>query len=190
MERRGAIKSMAVAVAGVVFLPGCNFSSESKEVANSFLSPDQDQLLAEIVESIIPATENVPGAKALRVHDYIKLMVADCHEIEIHNIFLKGLGTVEKLAKDTYGKSYADLEQQQKIELLTTMKEADNEEYINLKTDNSLYKEHNNQFYSLVKGLTIQGYMTSEYIMVNHSDYVMVPGSEYGCIPVSSKQTI
>lgn len=192
MERRLAIKNLAVTVAGVMFLPGCTISSESKEAVNSFLSTDQDLLLAGIVDAIIPTTESTPGAKALLVHDYIKLMVVDCHELEVHNILRGGLDTFQKMSQNDYGKSYADLELQQKEELLLKIKDVKAEPDIADKEvpDDTEKDVPMDQFYNLVKGLTVQGYLTSEYVMANHSDYIMVPGPEYGCIPVASKQNI
>ena len=35
-----------------------------------------------------------------------------------------------------------------------------------------------------LKGLTIQGYMSTEYIMVNHLNYQMAPGFFNGCAPI------
>ena len=35
-----------------------------------------------------------------------------------------------------------------------------------------------------LKGLTIQGYVTSEYVMVNHLNYQMAPGFWNPCVPV------
>jgi hypothetical protein len=35
-----------------------------------------------------------------------------------------------------------------------------------------------------LKGLTIRGYMTTEYVMVNHLHYVMAPGFFNGCEPL------
>lgn len=175
MKRRAAIKSLTVTVAGVVFLPGCDFSSSgAPKNAQSFLSGNQNKLLSEIVESIIPATADIPGAKALGVHDYVKLMIADCHKKEVHTIFRQGLETVEKLPRQIYGKSYATLSPNQKADIFASLEASE--------------EEKDQQFYTLVKGLSIQGFMTSQYIMTNHADYQMMPGPAYGCIPVSSKQ--
>ena len=172
MKRRVALKSLAVVVAGVVFLPGCDLSNKaSSEVVQSFMSSSQEKLLASIVETIIPATDT-PGARELEVHNYIKIMVADCHEPEVQNIFFKGLDTVGELAKEKFGKDYAALSPAQQLEILKVLE--------------SSGEESEKEFYSLIKGLTIQGYMTSEYVMVNHVGYKLVPGHYKGCVPVST----
>ncbi|AHM63044.1 hypothetical protein D770_23995 [Flammeovirgaceae bacterium 311] len=174
MNRRIALKSLAVVVAGVVFFPGCDQSTTSSaEVVQSFLSPTQDVLLASMVQTLIPATDT-PGAKDLDVHLYMKRMVADCHEPEVQKIFFNGLDKVEELAKDKFGKGYPALNFSQQSAILT-MLESSRE--VSVK-----------EFYTLLKGLTIQGYITSEWVMTNHAGYQMVPGHYYGCVPV--KQTL
>ena len=72
MKRREAIRTSA-------FLTGCGLSAgtiasiisgcqpEVKEFADTFLGHDHVSLLAEIVETIIPATDT-PGAKDANVH--------------------------------------------------------------------------------------------------------------------------
>ena len=172
MKRRVALKSLAFAVAGAVFLPGCDLSSKaSSETIHTFLSPSQDKLLADLAETLIPET-NTPGAKALKVHDYIKVMVADCHEPEAQKVFFTGLETVEKRSEKEFGKAFAALEGPQKMQILKKIESSDTKE--------------EKEFYHLLKGLTIQGYMTSEYVMTSHLGYELVPGFYNGCVPVSS----
>ena len=61
MKRRVALKSLAVVVAGVVFLPGCDFNSKSSgEVLQLDLSPSQEKLLASLVE-ILRRQPQPPG---------------------------------------------------------------------------------------------------------------------------------
>lgn len=172
MKRRVALKSLAVVVAGVVFFPGCDFNNKSSgEVIQFYLSPSQDQLLTSIVETFIPATDT-PGAKELRVHDYVKVMVADCHEPEVQKIFFEGLDKAGVLASEKFGNDYSSLSISRQSDILKAME-----------TGNQTEKE----FYVLLKGLTIQGYMSSEYVMKEHRGYQMIPGYYHGCVPVKRK---
>ena len=43
------------------------------------------------------------------------------------------------------------------------------------------------EFYGLVKGLTIRGYMTSEYVMTNLTHYQFIHGHYYYYVPVPAK---
>lgn len=173
MQRRIALKNIATA-AGMMMLPAWANGWSKKDVtsAQPYLSLNQDQLLAEIVETIIPATDT-PGAKALHVHNFVQKMIADCHEEEVQKNLVKGLNAVESLAKQQFGTSFDSSNTTQRIEVLTRMEQSDDADQ--------------KAFYLLVKDLTIQGYMTSEYVMTKHTNYTMVPGHYYGCVPVSTK---
>ncbi|GAA4405788.1 lactose 3-dehydrogenase subunit gamma LacC [Nibrella viscosa] len=165
---------MAVALGGLMSLPAWADGWNKASVASlpPFLTPAQDALLADIVETIIPATDT-PGAKALGVHSFIQKMVADCYEKSVQDNVTKGLATVESLAKQTAGKPFGSLDETQRIALLKQLEQA-------IDADQK-------SFYRLVKSLTIQGYMTSEYVMTNITKYEMVPGRYHGCVPVAAK---
>ncbi|GAA4465991.1 lactose 3-dehydrogenase subunit gamma LacC [Nibrella saemangeumensis] len=164
---------MAVALGGLISLPAWAEGWNRASVASlqPILSADQDLLLADIVETIIPATDT-PGAKALGVHSFIQKMVADCYEKSVQQNFVSGLTTVAGLARQT-GKSFGALEEIQRLNLLKQLEQA---------TD-----ADQKSFYRLVKSLTIQGYMTSEYVMTNITKYELVPGRYHGCVPVKTK---
>lgn len=171
MERRVVIRHMAVAMAGLVLLPGCDMGSKKAkaQTLQPDLSPDQENLLAEVVNTFIPATDT-PGAKDLNVHLFVQKMVNDCYEKEVQENLVKGLNTVETLAQKKYKNSFAALPEARRINILTSMEQSDNEEQ--------------EAFFSLVKELTIFGYTTSEYVMTNLTGYTPIPGHYYGCVPL------
>ncbi|WP_229311780.1 gluconate 2-dehydrogenase subunit 3 family protein [Larkinella rosea] len=176
MERRKALQSLAVAVGGLVSLPGWASSWNRAGIPSgqSFLAPNADALLAEVVEVIIPTTDT-PGAKALGVHTFIQKIVTDCMEPSAQESLTKGLTAVEALAQKTYSKSFASLDAAQKTELLKTVSQST--------------EPDQKGFFSMVKGMTIQGYMTSEYVMNNITHYEFVPGRYHGCVPVVAKNS-
>ncbi|MFC5411813.1 gluconate 2-dehydrogenase subunit 3 family protein [Larkinella bovis] len=177
MERRKALKSLAVAVGGLVSLPGWanSWTSASLPAGPVLLAPQADALLAEVVETIIPATDT-PGAKALGVHTFIQKIVTDCMDPSAQETLTKGLTAVEALARKTYTRPFAALDASQRTDLLKTM--------------NQSPESDQKGFVSLVKGMTIRGYMTSEYVMNNITHYQMIPGHYYGCVPVVAKNSI
>jgi hypothetical protein len=97
-------------------------------------------------------------------------MINDCYEKNSHDDFKKVLDTVETISKGAYNQSFINLSVPQKEELLKKMEVS----------KDAKQKE----FYALVKNLTIQGYTTSEYVMVNYLKYEMAPGHYYGCVNV------
>lgn len=174
MKRRVALKNMAMVVGSLIFLPACD-PGLKKATTQSYLSPQQDQLLAEIVDTFIPGTDT-PGAKELDVHLFVRKMVQDCYEEEVLKSFAKGLDTVEQLAVKEKGKSFIETSEADRILVLEKIEQSE--------------KEEDQQFFSLVKELTILGYTTSQYVMTNLTDYKMAPGHYYGCVDVKSKPAV
>jgi len=172
MQRRVALKNMAAAV-GLMSLPAwaSGWSKTSVATASTVLKPGQEALLAEIVETIIPATDT-PGAKELGIHQFVQKMVADCFEKKVQEGFSTGLTRVEEAAKKNGAASFAALDPAGRTELLKGLEAGGGE---------------GKDFYDLVKGLTIRGYLTSEYVMTNLTHYEMMPGRYHGCVPVAAK---
>jgi hypothetical protein len=174
VERRNALKTMAGALGGLISLPAWanGWTSETVRSTQQIISGSQAELLADMVETIIPATDT-PGAKALNVHQFVQKMVADCYDKAAQENFRKGLDSLDGLAKTSFSKPFAEGDVAQRTALLTQLS----------KSSDTSQKD----FYSLVKNLTIRGYMTSEYVMTNLTHYQFMPGHYYGCVPVPAK---
>lgn len=170
MERRVAIKQITLAAGGLLALPAwaSAWTRASLQPVLPFLSPDQDGLLAELVDTLIPASDSL-GAKALGVPDFVQKMVADCYEAPVQANLKNGLVTVDALAQETYGKPFASCETTQRQAVLRNMEVSED--------------AGRKEFYALVKNLTIQGYTTSEYVMTKFLNYTPIPGHYYGCVP-------
>ena len=163
---------MALAAGGLISLPGwaTGWTKAAVQSAQSLLTADQTNLLAELVETIIPTTDT-PGAKSLGVHQFVQKMISDCYEPAAQTTLTNGLNIADEMAQQTYNKPFASCEATQRMDLLTRLATGD----------------ATKSFYSMVKGLTIRGYMTSEYVMTNLTHYEMAPGRYLGCVPVKPK---
>ncbi|MBC8153229.1 MAG: gluconate 2-dehydrogenase subunit 3 family protein [Bacteroidetes bacterium] len=162
---------MATAVAGLVSAPAwaTNWSTTSIQ---PHLAPDQDALLAELVETMIPTTDT-PGAKPLGVHTFVQKMVADCYDKPAQETLTTGLTTVEALARQRFNTDFAACDGTQRLALLQQMAAGQD--------------PAQKTFVNLVKGLTIRGYLSSEYVMTNLTHFQMAPGYYRGCVPVTPK---
>lgn len=171
MNRRHAIKSLATSFGALVALPAwaSGWNLQTVRLDTPFLTVAQEDLLTEIVSAIIPEGEK-PGAKSLIVPAFIQKMVADCFEKSAQEEFKIGLDNIEKMAQQIHNQSFSGLTSPQKEELLRGVSVSENTEL--------------KKFFATLKNLTIQGYTTSEYVLVNHYKYDMAPGHFYGCIPV------
>ncbi len=165
---------MAVAFGGMIALPAwaSRWNATSVTAGLSLLSALETELLAELSETIIPVTDT-PGAKELKVDAFIQKMVADCLDKKSQETFTKGLATVDSLAQQKFAKAFVGCDTNQRMNVLKEMETS----------ADATTKD----FYATVKGLTIQGYLTSEYVMTNLTHYEMVPSRYHGCVPVSSK---
>lgn len=172
MQRRNAIKNLSVAFGSLVALPSwaTNWTPDSVgKISN--LSYNDEELLGEIVETIIPENAT-PGAKSLKVHQFAMRMINDCYGEAQQKTFKDGLKKAEELAQQTYQKSFVALDATQKKDLINKM----------LDSSDSTSK----QFANMIKRLTIQGYTNSEFYMTNVLKFNMAPGFYHGCVPVKA----
>lgn len=173
MQRRTALKTVALSIGSAIVLPSWANAWSTKSLQNQpfNLSFSQENLLAEIVETIIPKTDT-PGAKDLEIHKFTMKMIADCYDKKAQEVFAKGLISVDEIAKKDYLKSFVECDGKQKLMILNSMKNSANSD--------------DKSFIELVKNLTIRGYLNSEYVMTNLRKFQFLPGKYHGCVPVKS----
>lgn len=168
MKRRAALKSLGVSLGALVAMPAwANAWTPDKLDAPNLLMGDDASLLAEITETFIPET-NTPGAKTLKVHQFVQRMVQDCYDEKAQATFKQGLAQTNALAQKNYTKTFEQCDAKQRTEVLMQMdKDASTKPFINL-----------------VKNLTIRGYTNSEYYLLNIAKFNIAPGFFHGCVPV------
>ncbi|SEJ55540.1 Gluconate 2-dehydrogenase subunit 3 [Cyclobacterium xiamenense] len=174
MDRRLALKQTALLVGGTVvgaelFLSGCG-----SETPHSFAFTSRDiSLMDEIGETILPESDQSPGAKAAEIGHFMAKMVLDCYGTGEQEIFRQGLKTIDRLAKEDQGVDFLSLDFQQKTELLTRL----DWEATQSTRGESVH------FYTLIKQLTLLGYFTSEIGVSQALRYNPSPGEYDGCVP-------
>lgn len=172
MERREAIRSLFIIAGGIAILPSCSGEAgkASIQLNNLDITAVQEDLLAEITETILPKTTS-PGAKGLNLHLFVLKMVDDCHHKDDQNSFLKGLDNIDKQAKEKYSKQFKELPLTERRALL--------QDIANMKTETEV--QH---FYNIAKRRTIQGFLNSQYVMKDLKQYELIPGRYNGYAPV------
>lgn len=170
MQRRSALKRVAISVGGLLSLPAWASGWTPESIGHlSFVSPDQEALLGSLVDTYIPQT-TTPGAKALNVHRFALRMIQDCYEPQALTVLQQGLALTESTAQQAYNKPFLDCDATQRTDVLNRLSSS---------ADPSA-----KSFIDLIKPLTIQGYMNSEYYMVNVQKFNMAPGFYHGCVPI------
>ena len=93
--------------------PACHISARAQASAVAaaraprFFSEGQVKTLEALSETLIPADEHSPGAKAARVWEYIDAIIVDADE-SAKSLWTQGLAAVDKLAEREYQKAFAD----------------------------------------------------------------------------------
>ena len=175
VNRRSAIRQLFCISAGVIILPSC-MQDKSKSailLKNLSIDAEQEKLLEELTETIIPAT-STPGAKDIYAHLFALKMLDDCYGKEDQQKFMKGMEQFQKKAQKEFDRSFVSAPPAQKQSFLKKI-EADKES-----------KDDLGWFYATTKKLTIQAYTTSEYYLTKVQVYEMVPSRYHGCVPVKS----
>lgn len=178
ITRREALKQWLIIVVGATIIPSCKDDETDPAIVlnNLKLTAKEQQLLAEISEAIIPATDS-PGAKDTLAHLFVLRMVDDTYSKEEQQQFVTGMKEFEELAKKNYSNSFADMDAARKEEFLNSI----------LNNKNKDIPENTVAFIKTMKKLTVQGYTSSKHFLTKIKVYELVPGRFHGCFPINSK---
>lgn len=171
MNRREAIEKITLMLGGVMAAPlmAGAMGEKLNFGASVNVSAEQEALLAEIADVIIPTT-GTPGAKAAGVEKFIIRVVRDCYQIDEQKKFYAGVAQIDKDSQNTYQKGFIALDATQKKEIITKATSSDK------------------PFFLQMKGLTVTGYFTSEIGATQALDYLPIPGRFDGSWPMPKGQ--
>lgn len=220
MDRRDAVKSVAFLLGGAlsattigVFLEGCNTTPGAK--GSNLFSAEQDQLITELADTIIPTTKT-PGAKAAGVGPFISMMVKDCYPKEAQDAFVKGLDDLEARSKKEYGSSFLKISVKEREQLVGKLrdetvaaqkaegekaeadKKAQESEVVKKSAKEDISKPMAAKerkagtpyFFAIARDLTLLGYFTSEIGATKALEYVDIPGRYDGCVDLKPGQRV
>ena len=166
ITRREWVKGMALASLGTVAF----YDAKSMSPTNFNFTISEEQTLELIMGAIIPES-SIPGAVSLGVPVFVKTMMKDCYEAKAQQSFKNVMGEIPKLFVSENEKE------------LSSATESEKEQFI-FSLEKGKHGVEAQKTLATLKGLTIQGYMSTEYIMVNHLNYQMAPGFFNGCAPI------
>lgn len=175
LNRRLAIQQLLLIWAGAALLPSCLHNEQKVSIPLKLIhiEPDDETMLAELAETILPKT-TTPGAKELSAHLFVLKMVDDCFAKTNQDKFLLGMKDFEAFVVKKTGRSFIEnspAERQAIVAELDRGKPAEN---------GIPY------FYQSVKNLTVEAYTTCEYYLTKIRGYKMIPGKFQGCIPLKT----
>ncbi len=184
MNRRHALRHIALISGGLALIPSCDFSKDDILAAykNLKITQSQKDLLGAISDTIIPAGE-IKGALNLEVHDFILVMVNDCFTKENQEKFTAGLSTFPDYVKESKGKKYTELSTKEKEQLILDAAKLEGDD-----SEEGKRKAAIAYFVNSTKRFTIQGYMASEYIQTEIIPYSLIPGEYNGAVLITDLQ--
>ena len=173
--RRDAIRALA-AIAALPLVEKLS-ATEIEEVwlrANSLAEPRaltaaEYQIVVHAAERIIPRTAT-PGATDARVADIIDVMLADWYDPPDRSRFKVGLSELDNLAVRVSGRRFVLAEERQQIQLLETL---DRELSVRRQARQG---GADDDWFAMLKHLTIWGYYTSRPGIVEELRVQLVPG--------------
>ena len=178
MNRREAVKTTGTLLGGVLittngFLIAC--ARDQNKSLGKVLSVDDQSLIEDIADTLLPTTPNSPGAKAAGAGAAINLLLTDCYEPEDQKRVVNGLTQFRETCDKRCGSGFASLPQKEREKFLRDI-------------DAEAQKAGAKHYFSLVRELSLQAYFSSEIGMTKALRYVMTPGKWVGCVPLQSGQ--
>jgi len=152
------------------------------------LNPHQNATVVTMTDLIIPETDT-PGAKAVRVNEFIDLILTEWAHEDERQKFLSGLEDIDKRSNAIFGKNFIDGTPVQQEAVLSEL----DQRYAIDREDRAAHpyvrRPHNAEFtgdfFGVVKRLTLYGYYTSEVGFTQELRKQIIPGAYHGCTPVT-----
>ncbi|HEX8429626.1 gluconate 2-dehydrogenase subunit 3 family protein [Hymenobacter sp.] len=172
MNRRSAVRNLSLVIGGALLLPSC-YKEAAKETQASIalkhlkVSAAQEELLAQVCETILPKTDT-PGARDLGLHLRVLKMLDDCTFNKHQRLFFMGLKQLEKTAQLRHKLPFAECTTPQRLALLQNHKRGP----VELAA-----------FCSMARQLTVDAYTGSKYYMTTQVVYELVPSRYNGYFP-------
>ncbi len=188
MNRREALKGVALLTGGALspsivsaVLSGITVGSSGKKWVPKIVNPEQNDLITDIAELIIPETDT-PGAKAAKVNEFIDLMLEDWFTVAERNHFFKGLIDLDARAKKKYSTKFVECAIEEQTTILKKL-EKDTLSHRNYNSPGDNQNSILKPFFDQVKELTLIGYFTSEIGATQELKYYVATNNYDGCVP-------
>jgi hypothetical protein len=168
MNRREALRTLALASGGMVALPEWAFGWNPERIAlrSSLFSACEEATISAIADTIIPEKDSV-GAVAVGVDRFLVRLIQECYDAHVHENVRTQLRLLDRLAREETGASFRDCSQDRKERLLLSLEASED--------------RAQRAFFELMKSETIRGFQTSQLVMERYLGYVMMPGFYDAC---------
>ena len=178
MNRREALRTTTLVMGGLLLTSnglvlGC--AREPDRIPNRVLSADDQTLVEEIADTLLPTTPSSPGARAAGAGAAINLLLTDCYEPDAQVKVVNGLKELRKTCDARHGAEFASLATAQREELLREI-------------DATAQRAGDGHWFGLVRELAVRSYFSSEIGLTKARRWTLVPGRWVGCVPLAPGQ--
>jgi hypothetical protein len=177
VTRRDVLKAASAMTAGALMpamLAGCSPDGREATSASPASAQDDQALLEEIADTLLPTTARSPGAKAAGVGATMALLLTDCKAADVQQRVAAGLRAFRAACQERGGE-FAALAQSERERLLR-------------ETDAAAQQQGDAHWFSTVRELALTSYFTSEIGATKALRYVPIPGRYQGCVPLQPGQ--
>ena len=184
MNRRVAIRNMALILGSVAVLPCC-LNDKGKPVVqlNKLkIDAEQETLVNNLVETILPKTDT-PGAAELGINLFVFKMIDDCYSEEARKDFMTGLADFAADFRKQNNETFNECTAKERTAFVSIIDEQS-------KSDKADDNQKMMAFYKMVKDQTVFGYTTSKYFMTKQVVYELVPGRYKAYFPVKEAAAV
>jgi hypothetical protein len=150
-------------------------AGERDTAATGVLHHDDQELMAEIADTLLPDTPASPGAKAAGAGAAIQLLLTDCYEPAAQQRVIRGLREFRETCRAREGADFASLARPVRERLLREV-------------DAEARKAPGTHWFALAREVGERAYFSSETGMTKALRYVRVPGRFTGCLPLAKGQ--
>jgi hypothetical protein len=189
MHRREALKNVAFLLGGAISASTMGVLFESftlPENEKNFVlySLEDEKILAEFADIIVPTTKSSAGAKAAGLGKFIPMMMKDCYPAAMQTSFAQGFKDLQAKSMKDFGKTYITLTPADRKKLMIDLRA------IALAQKESKSEENKDLAYFFVtaRDLTLLGYYSSEIGCTKAREYVLIPGRFDGNAPLKPGQ--
>ena len=172
MNRREAVKTTGALLSGLLItstgLTACK--GDTRKLGTGVLNAEDQALIEEIADTLLPATATSAGAKAAGVGPVINLLLTDCREPAEQSRVVDGL----KQFRSSVGDHFASMSQTNRENWLRRI--------------DAEARTNQQHYFNLVRELSLQAYFSSQIGTTKALRYIMTPGKWVGCVPLEPGQ--
>lgn len=175
MNRRDAISTAGLMVGSALVASSGILTACRATKTSGALSLENQTLIEEIADTLLPTTAASPGAKTAGVGLAINLILTDCYKAEDQQRVVKGLDAFRVTCRERRRGEFASLARADRESLLREI-------------DAEAQKAGASHYYPLLSELARGAYFSSEIGLTKALRYNPSPGRWKGCVPLASGQ--